>query len=454
MGGHLAGIASKRPSPAAVTRQRLGAWVGGRLYDRRPMQSRLATLLAVVAVAGCSATPSSPPPTPTAAPTPTSAPTVVAPSPTPADPATVYALVASQVEAIRGLQPTKAVAPVLLDQAQLTKNLIADYDKANPAAAVAISERELIALGLIPEGSSMRALVLDLQSGQVAGYYSTEDKQLFVVSRAGGVGPTQRLTYAHEFTHQLQDQTFDLDSIEVQAPDQGDRWLAWLALVEGDAVSVQTTWMVTELTADDLGQVTQDALDPAGLAAFSRAPKILQETAFFPYQAGAAFVAGLITNGNYDAVNAAYADPPPSTEQVIHPEKYVARELPIVVKPASTLASKLGSGWSELARDTLGELTLRVWLNTGGVSSADASTAAAGWGGDRLVLFSGPGGATAIAIETAWDTAADAAEFEAAATRALAGHGLASLIVHTAGSTRVSIAIGLDITQLAAALPG
>jgi hypothetical protein len=414
------------------------------------MRLRLASLLAIVALAGCSSSPS---PSPTSAATPTSNPTT-GPSPTAADPTAVYALVATQVEAIRGLQPTAAVTPVLIDQATLTKNLTADFDKTNPAATVAINERELIALGLIPAGSSLRALVLDLESGQVAGYYSPEAKQLFVVSRAGGIGPTQRLTYAHEFTHQLQDQHFDLGSLDLDATDQGDRSLARLSLVEGDAVSAQTTWMTTELTADELGQVVTDSLDPAGLAALNRAPKILQETAFFPYQAGAAYVAGLIATGGYDAVNAAFTDPPASTEQVIHPEKYAAHEVPIDVKPAADLASKLGSGWSELARDTLGELTLRVWLNTGGVANADAATATAGWGGDRLVLFGGSGGATAVAIETAWDTAADATEFAAAATRALAGHDLPSLIIHTAGSTRVSIAIGTDIQQLAGALPG
>jgi hypothetical protein len=409
-----------------------------------------AAVFAALLLTGCSTLPASPSPISTPAPTATTA----GPSPTPADPAAVYALVATQVEAIRGLQPTAAVTPVLIDQATLTKNLTADFDKSNPPDAVAISERELIALGLIPASASLRVLVLDLQSGQVAGYYSPEEKQLFVVSRAGGIGPTQRLTYAHEFTHQLQDQHFNLDSLDLQAADQGDRSLARLSLVEGDAVSAQTTWMTTELTADELGQVLSDSLDPAGLAALSRAPKILQETSFFPYQAGAAFVQGLISSGGYDAVNKAFADPPASTEQVIHPEKYAAHELPIEVKPAANLAMKLGSGWSEAARDTLGELTLRVWLNTGGVSNADATTAAAGWGGDRLVLFTGPGGATALAIETAWDTAADATEFDAAVTRALAGHGLASLITHTTGSTRVSIAIGTDVTQLAGALPG
>ena len=344
--------------------------------------------------------------------------------------------------------------PVLIDEAQLRTNLTADFDRSNPAAVVANSERELIALGLIPASASLRVLVLDLQSGQVAGYYSPKQNELFVVSRAGGIGPTQRVTYAHEFTHELQDQHFDLDALDLEAPDQGDRSLARLSLVEGDAVSVQTKWMTTELTADELGQVFSDSLDPTGLAAFGRAPKILQETALFPYQAGVAFVQGLLAIGGYDAVNAAFSDPPASTEQIIHPEKYTAREAPIEVKPASGLATKLGSGWSEAARDTLGELTLRVWLQTGGVTASDATAAAAGWGGDRLVLFTGPGGAIALAIETTWDTAADATEFAAAATRALAGHGLSSGIVHTAGSTRVSLAIGPDVTQMAGALPG
>ena len=414
------------------------------------MRVRAAAILAAIVLGGCSTDTSSP--SATVGPNPTAA--TAGPSATPADPTAVYGLIATQVEAIRGLQPTSAVAPVLIDQATLTKNLTTDYDKTNPAAAVAISERELIALGLLPAGSSLRSLVLDLESGQVAGYYSPEEKQLFVVSRAGGIGPSQRLTYAHEFTHQLQDQHFDLSALDLDAPDQGDRSLARLSLVEGDAVSAQTTWMTTELTAEELGQVVQDSLDPAGLAALSRAPKILQETAFFPYQAGAAFVQDLISTGGYDAVNAVFANPPASTEQVIHPEKYAAHELPIEVKPAADLASKLGSGWSELARDTLGELTLRVWLTVGGVLSADATAAAAGWGGDRLVIFSGPNGATALALETAWDTAADADAFAIAATRAPAGSGLSVKVVHTPGSTRVSIAIGADIATLAGALPG
>jgi hypothetical protein len=427
-----------------------------------PLATRPRTTIAIAAVAlvlaACGPTPSILPsagPTGPAATSPSTAGTI-GPSGTPADPAAVYGAVAVQVEAIRHLQPTADVAPVVIDQATLTANLSADFDASNPAAAVETSQRELIALGLLPPGTSLRQAVLALQSGQVAGYYSPEKNQLFVVSRAGGIGATQRVTYAHEFTHQLQDQHFDLGKLKLEEPDQGDRSLARLSLVEGDAVSVQQTWMLN-LSQDELGQVLADSLDPAGLAALQAAPVILQETALFPYTTGLRFVQTLLATGGYDAVNAAFENPPASTEQVIHSEKYLAHEAPVAVTPADGLASHLGAGWSEAGRDTLGEEDLAVWLRVGGVASADASAAAAGWGGDRLVQLSGPNGATAVVLETAWDTAADATDFAAAAKTALTGLGLNGTVVHDAGTKVVSIAIGptgTDVSPLAGALPG
>jgi hypothetical protein len=400
--------------------------------------------------AGVAAGPASPAPT---GPAVTAAP---APAGTPADATAVYGAVAQQVEALRELKPTADVSPVLIDADTLRANLTKDFDASNPPAVIDHSQRELSCLGLLPAGTSLRTAVLELQSGQVAGYYSPEQNELFVVSKAGGIGPLQRLVYAHEFTHQLQDQHFDLGGLGLNATDQSDRSLARLSLVEGDAVSVQTSWMLT-LSSDELLQVAQESLDPVGLEALARAPVILQETSLFPYTGGQGFVQFLMSSGGYGSVNAAFANPPASTEQVIHPEKYAAREVPVEVKPASGLEANLGAGWSEAARDTLGEEVLSVWLRIGGVPVATATAAAAGWGGDRLVLFVGPGGASALAIESAWDSPADANEFVAAATAAIAHLHLHGAIVHLAGSTKVSISIAPDdlgAQALAAALPG
>jgi len=404
---------------------------------------RAAIAIAITSIVGCGPSVS---PTPTTGPTPAPSPSAVAASPGGStDPATIYAAIAAQVEQIRGLQPKADVAPVLIDADQLRANLTADFDQNNPPAVVQATQDLYIELGLLPPGASLRTAYLDLQSGQVAGYYSPDQKQLFVVTRSGGVGPTQRVTYAHEFTHQLQDQNFDLSKLQLGVTDQGDRSYGRLALVEGDAVTTQTTWMTANLTAVDLSQLLADASDPVAVAALQRAPAILRTTAFFPYTDGVTFVRTLMTNGGIAAVNAAFADPPDSTTQVLHPELYLDRLRPVAVKLPATLASSLGAGWTLLGEDTLGELQIRGWLTADGVDAATAATAAAGWAGDRLAILGGPNGQIALAMVIRWSSLADMHEFGSAfglVTSKLAG---TSTYDGTLGDSTVSIVIAPNV---------
>jgi hypothetical protein len=403
------------------------------------------TLVVLLAAGACSST-SSPAPSPaaTSAPPPTAGPATGAPSAgasgRPAG--DIYAEIRTQVEAIRGLQPTAAVEPVTIDAAQLAKNLEAEFDATYSGQDLQDAEDELIALGLLPPGTSLRAITLAFQAGQVAGYYSPEQDELFVVSRSGAIGPVDASTYAHEFTHQLQDQHVDLDALGIEVPDQGDRSLARLALVEGDATSVQTTWMTRHLTPAELGEVLAAGLDPAALEAFNQAPPYLRETALLPYQDGLAFVMDLLGTGGYAAVDAAFADPPDSTEQVLHPDKYRVREAPVAVTVSPGIVAGLGDGWTEVAQDTLGEALLRIWLKVAGVSSVQATSAAAGWGGDRLALYRGPNGALAAYLRTTWDTPEDADAFASAARIAVASLPLGGAVVHAPEAPFVEVAIG------------
>src|SRR5436309_6211573 len=417
---------------------------------RRSNVHALATLavVAILALGACGTT------APTAPPTPTSAPTTVLPTGTPRPAAEVYAEIRAAVEAIRGLKPTADVDPVTIDETQLRKNLEAEFDKENAADDLEFSEETLIELGLLPAGSSLRNLTLDLQAGQVAGYYSPDQNQLFVVSRSGRLGPVEEVTYAHEFTHQLQDQNFDLGKLGLDAPNESDRALAQLALVEGDAVSVQTTWTAANLTPKQLGELLAASLDPAAIDALRKAPAYLRETSLFPYSDGLNFVDRLIASGGYDAVNAAFANPPTSTEQILHPDRFAAREVPIGVRLPQGLAKAMGSGWKEIGQDTLGELILRVWLTGTGVLAVDASAASAGWGGDRLVLLRGPAGGLTIGMRTEWDTAGDAAEFATAATTALRSLGSSHKLTHAPSSRTVIFALGDGADRLVRALAG
>ena len=391
---------------------------------------------------------------PTATPPPTSAPTTALPTGTPRPPAEVYAEIRAAVEAIRGLKPTADVDPVTIDETQLRKNLEAEFDKENTAADLKFSEETLIALGLLPAGSSLRKLTLDLQAGQVAGYYSPDQNQLFVVSRSGRLGPVEEVTYSHEFTHQLQDQNFDLGKLGLDAAKQSDRALAQLALIEGDAVSVQSAWTAANLTPQELGELLAASLDPAAIDAIRKAPAYLRETSLFPYSDGLSFVMGLIASGGYDAVNAAFKNPPTSTEQILHPAKFVPRESPVEVKLPADLANVLGSGWKEVGRDTLGELLLRIWLTQNAVPAAVARVAVQGWGGDRLVLLHNSSGDPTIGLRTEWDTAVDADEFAAAASTALAGLGGNHRLIHADGSRTIALATGDGADQLVRALAG
>jgi hypothetical protein len=306
--------------------------------------------------------------------------------PTPRDPVQVFAEIRQAVEQTRGLQATGAVDPVTIDPEQARANLEAEFDAEYTPDELADTDDVLIALGLLPPGSSIRELTLDLQEGQVAGYYSPDKDQLFVVRRSGDdLGAIARVTYAHEFTHQLQDQHFELDQVFAGAAGETDGSLSRLALIEGDAVSVQSTWMTDNLTPRELGELIAVALGPGSLEALQRAPRYLRETSLFPYEDGLAFANRLFSEGGYPSVNAAYADPPESTEQVLHPDRYLQRETPDDVRIPTGVAAALGAGWSEEGQDTLGELVLRIWLREGEVTLAEARTAAAGWGGDRLV---------------------------------------------------------------------
>ena len=423
--------------------------------DNRPMQPAPrrrspvvgATALAIL-LAGCGAI--SPTPSPSPSPSPTTAPTAASAAPTASatqDRAAVYASIEEQVTQLRQLERRREVAPKAMDSAALRAHVEAEFESENPADRVAADDRLAKTIGLIPAASSLADLYRDLLTSQVVGLYSPDDQELFVLDSGGALGPSARMVFAHEFTHALQDQHFDLLAYSKASDDrmQGDRALARLSLVEGDASVVMFAWAQLNLTIDELLKAAQEAADPQAAAVLARMPPILRDGSLFPYQSGATFVTALFQSGGWAAVNRAYADPPVSTEQVMHSAKYESREAPVVVPVPEGLAGRMGEGWSIGTQDTLGEFQLQIWLrgSTGAVSSI-AANAAAGWGGDRIVLLDGPSGARAVAMLTAWDTAQDATEFADAAGAAVASNGLNALVVFQPGSTTVRVLIGSD----------
>jgi len=361
----------------------------------------------------------------------------------------VYAGIEAQIEALRELQRKNTVRPVLLDSTGMRDWLTKANEAQTDHAAAALESKLFVHLGLLPAGSSLEQMTLDLQAGQVVGFYDPDSKGLYVLSEAGGVGPTQRITFSHEYTHALQDQVFGLDKLGIDTTDQGDRNLARLALVEGDATLAMTKWAATSMSIPDLMAVAGDSGSAAQTEQLARAPAILRETLLFPYEDGLIFVQSLYDKGGWAAVDAMYADPPDSTSQILHPDLYASKLKPVEVA-VPTVPASLGGAWKLTMQDTLGELQLRIWLageNPSNAATTAAASAVAAWGGDRAALYEGPNGAWAVVLKTTWRSATGAQAFDAAAGKTLAA--LTSPSRTCAGpGTSVAIVIASDQTVI------
>jgi hypothetical protein len=359
----------------------------------------------------------------------------------------LYDAIEAQVDAIRGLEPTD-VKRETIDAEALKVFNATSFDEDNPADYVAGQERMLKALGLLTEDQSLKGLFLDLIDSQVAGFYRPDDKTLYVVSRTGTVNGADKITFAHEYDHALQDANFPVFAEQKELLDETDRALARAAVYEGDATLLMSLWAVGNLTPDEFQDVLAAGTDPASTEVLARTPQILVQTLLFPYNAGLTFLQPMQLTGGWEAIDRVFGDMPLSTEQILHPEKYQAGEGPIEVALPDDLAGRMGTGWSQTIQDTLGEFQLSVWLGESGVSSAEAATASAGWGGDRIVVLAGPSGAWAVALHTEWDTARDAGEFEQAAESAIAEAGGQAAVLPGAGGTTRWVVIANDAAAL------
>lgn len=311
---------------------------------------------------------------------------------------------ARQVARIRGLplrEPLRSRA--LSSRALADKISDLAFSEADPEQVEA-DERLLVALRLAEPDFDLAAVSEQLYREQVLGVYVPEEGRLYVRKR-GRASPAQQTTTAHEITHALQDQSFDIDRLQKRYEDRADSALAVLSLVEGDATLTQQLWAQEHLSAEELEEAFGD--NSAGGSALDDAPSYLRASLFFPYAKGGAFVAALYREGGTQAIDAAFQDPPLTSEQILHPERYTERDDPVTVKVRTTP----GRGWQRSARYQFGEFDVRELLRPLGADTAEA--AAAGWdGGDIRSWTKGAG--TAVAAVMAFDTQSDADEVCAA----------------------------------------
>jgi hypothetical protein len=312
---------------------------------------------------------------------------------------------ADQVAKVRGLSFERPIAPEPLTTEQINGLVRDQLEEALPAGRTANQQRAWIAMGVLPAGTDLRQSIIDFETSEIIGFYDPSTHRLVFV---GGQAPTpfERLTLAHELTHALDDQHFDLtrlDALDRACLD--DRAEAFLSLGEGNAQETMLLWSQENLSVQDRIDLQAEIADlpspPQGI------PQFVQDLFSFPYPNGQAFVEALLAKGGEAAVNDAFRNPPASTEQVLHPDKYPSDQPQVVEVP--DLGPKLGEGWTDLDFQDVGEGWLKLMLALR-ASGPDAEAAAAGWDGGQYRAWS-KGSSTAVVLDTVWDSAFDANEF-------------------------------------------
>ncbi|MFN8530562.1 MAG: hypothetical protein U0670_18310 [Anaerolineae bacterium] len=297
------------------------------------------------------------------------------------------------------------------------------YDESLPQDQLDRLQAFYVALDLLPADVNLRDVYLSLLGSQVAGFYDTETKLMNVLpigfASATSLSFSEQIIFVHEYTHALQDQNFNLDSVmsTESSADNPDRALAITALIEGDATQTMNVFaqMVTLQNPMAGLLLLAESLQAGNLTLPAGIPPALVRELLFPYDAGAGFISRLYQEGGWETINRAYTPErlPQTTEQVMHPDKYLSGEQPLSV--ASIDLVTVLPGWTTDYDIGLGEFYLGEHLRALGLTSGAANTAAAGWGGDRFQLLRDPAtGDLAWTLWIAWDTPADQQEFEAA----------------------------------------
>jgi hypothetical protein len=247
--------------------------------------------------------------------------------------------------------------------------------------------------------------LLGVLQEQVVGAYNQDGKAMYLVADNGQVGAAEKATFAHEFALALQDQYYDLNALVPKHPQNDDRSLATQALSQGDAVLLQRMWAQQYMTEDEITQLGQGGADSKLLSA----PAFLRDQLLFPYGDGFNFVRQIYQSGGYPAVDDVFRNPPESTAQILHPEKYRGHVKPVQVDLPDLSQGSLGPGWRTINSNVFGELDWRLTM-TQLTDSAHAASSTVGWAGDRWELLE-KDGQQALVMKTVWDSDTNARNF-------------------------------------------
>jgi hypothetical protein len=294
-----------------------------------------------------------------------------------------------QLAELRGIASPGPPPPVLVrSRADNRRFIEQEINRRYSPDQLEAERKSMVAWGVLPADYDLRRLFLDLLEEQVSAYYDPLGKVMVV----GDWLPQeeQRAALVHELVHALQDRELPIDAFISPEPGHGDRLLTRQALVEGEAVALTFDLMLKAQATDirrlpDLTMTKGLITTSAGGPVIDKAPKFVRDLLLFPYVEGLGFIYQFRKRRPWAAMSAIYSDPPRSTTQILHPEKYFdRREDPVAV--AIPDLSPLLPGSRLVSDDDLGEFSLGAVLALH-LGDIEGPRAAAGWRGDRYRIW-------------------------------------------------------------------
>ena len=349
--------------------------------------------------------------------------------------------VLKETSAIRELAVLRSVKSGAQTRVQIERMLIAKLNQEVTAREMHALEQSLKKFGLAPSSFKYRSFIIDLLTEQVAGYYDPASQRFHLADWLDL--DAQKPVMAHELTHALQDQHFNLRRFEKWPRGDSDAELAAHALVEGDATLTMMHYLASHPSIA-LAFARSFGSESVASKQFDNSPRALRETLIFPYVQGMDWASKVHQRGSWVLLSKAYSRLPESTEQILHPEKYFNSERPVKVRlpdltsvlngddskrqtakgrqPRTTsskgrISQAVGGRlspavWTQIETDVNGEWGYYLILDQFLKAPAESKQAAAGWAGDRFALYEHSRSGDLFLVQvSAWDTAEDAQEF-------------------------------------------
>ena len=288
---------------------------------------------------------------------------------------------------ITGLSLKSPLKRTLRSREEIRAYVIRQMDEDKDAAQRYADAKSAEAFGLLPKNFDLDAFMVDLLTEQIAGLYDPKAHEFYIADWIPA--DDQASVMAHELTHALQDQHFQIEQWLKAARPNDDAELAREAFLEGSATAAMIDY---ELRLTGKSILNMPAFDPAiftgdmgDTPTLKKAPPFIKDSLIFPYFSGMAFAAAVLKPTGWHGLSGVFARPPLSTQQILHPEAYIAGRAPdaLTLPP---LESKLGKDWKKLDENVMGEFG---WLEAlkQFLGQERAKPLAAAWQGDRYQLF-------------------------------------------------------------------